>query len=150
MIIIINKWKMGLEIMKKYSKQRELILESLKHRKDHPTAEKLYMDLKKKMPDLGIATVYRNLTELCQEGLVTKVKSKTGPDRYDGNELPHIHFECKKCGDFIDIYLTQNQIVQMHTTMKKLSNEIEAEYEQSDIYLTGLCKKCKNTIKKTG
>lgn len=136
--------------MKKYSKQRELILESLKNRKDHPTAEKLYMDLKKQMPELGIATVYRNLTDLCQEGLVTKVKSKTGPDRYDGNELPHIHFECKKCGDFIDIYLTQSQIAQMHMTMKKLSNEVEAEYEQSDIYLTGLCKKCKNAIKKTG
>ena len=134
--------------MKKYSKQRELILESLRNRKDHPTAEKLFMDLKKQMPELGIATVYRNLIELCEEGLITKVKSKTGPDRYDGNELPHIHFECKKCGDFIDIYLTEMQIKQMHMSMKKLSGEIEAEYETSEIYLTGLCKKCKNTVKK--
>lgn len=134
--------------MKKYSKQRELILESLRNRKDHPTAEKLFMDLKKQMPELGIATVYRNLIELCEEGLITKVKSKTGPDRYDGNELPHIHFECKKCGDFIDIYLTEIQIKQMYMNMKKLSGEVEAEYENSEIYLTGLCKKCKNITKK--
>lgn len=136
--------------MKKYSKQREVILESLRERKDHPTAEKLFLDLKKQMPELGIATVYRNLTELCEEGLITKIKSKTGPDRYDGNELPHIHFECKKCGDFIDIYLTQIQIKQMHMSMKKLSTEAEAEYENSEIYLTGMCKKCKNTGKKVG
>ncbi len=134
--------------MKKYSKQREIILESLKSRKDHPTAEKLFMDLKKQMPELGIATVYRNLTELCEEGLIIKVKSRTGPDRYDGNELPHIHFECKKCGDFIDIYLTETQIKQMYSIMKKLSGEVEAEYENSEIYLTGLCKRCKNIVKK--
>ena len=54
--------------MKKYSKQRELILDSLRKRKDHPTAERLYLDLKKEMPELGIATVYRNLSDLCEEG----------------------------------------------------------------------------------
>ena len=62
--------------MKKYSKQRELILESLRHRKDHPTAEKLFIDLKKTMPELGIATVYRNLTDLCEDGQISKIKSK--------------------------------------------------------------------------
>ena len=51
--------------MRKYSKQRELILNSLRNRKDHPTAEKLYLDLKNEMPELGIATVYRNLSDLC-------------------------------------------------------------------------------------
>lgn len=130
--------------MKKYSKQRELILESLRNRKDHPTAEKLFIDLKKQMPELGIATVYRNLIELYEEGLITKVKSKTGPDRYDGNELPHIHFECKNCGELTDIYLTQMQMEQLHTGMEELSNKAEVKYEYSEIYLNGLCKKCKD------
>lgn len=129
--------------MKKYSKQREIILESLKTRKDHPTAERLYIDLKKIMPELGIATVYRNLTELCEEGVITKIKSKTGADKYDGNDLPHIHFECKKCGDFIDIYLTELQIKKMHDSIKKLTNEIDANYDASEVYLTGSCRKCK-------
>lgn len=129
--------------MKKYSRQREIILESLKTRKDHPTAEKLFMDLKTKMPELGIATVYRNLTELCEEGIITKIKSKTGPDRYDGNDLPHIHFECKKCGDFIDIYLTELQIKKMHESIKRLTNEINANYDASEVYLTGSCRNCK-------
>jgi len=129
--------------MKKYSKQREVILESLKKRKDHPTAEKLFMDLKTELPELGIATVYRNLTELCEEGIITKIKSKNGPDRYDGNELPHIHFECKRCGDFIDIYLTELQIKKMHSSIKRLTEEIEANYDTSEIYLTGQCRRCR-------
>ena len=81
--------------MKKYSKQRELIINSLKNRTDHPTADMLYIDLKKEMPNLGIATVYRNLVELCEEGVIIKIKSKNGPDRYDGNTMPHVHFECE-------------------------------------------------------
>ena len=71
--------------MKKFSKQRELILNSLKSRKDHPTAETLFWDLKKEMPNLGIATIYRNLQNLYKEGEIAKIKTKDGIDRYDGN-----------------------------------------------------------------
>lgn len=52
--------------MKRYSKQRELILRVLQNRIDHPTADMLYSDLKNEMPDIGIATVYRNLSDLCE------------------------------------------------------------------------------------
>lgn len=134
--------------MKKYSRQRELILESLKNRTDHPTAEKLFMSLKKQMPEIGIATVYRNLTELCQDGSIIKIKTKNGPDRYDGNNLPHIHFECKCCGDFEDIFLDEIQINRMHQSVKKLVNEIEADYDSSEVYVMGVCKKCKLGLKK--
>jgi len=128
--------------MKKYSKQRELILESLRTRRDHPTAEKLFIDLKEKIPELGIATVYRNLTELCEEGLIVKIKSKIGPDRYDGNKQLHIHFECKKCGEFTDVYLEEKQINQINVMMKEASEQKELKYESSEICLTGLCEKC--------
>lgn len=132
--------------MKKYSKQRKLIIESLKSRRDHPTAEKLFIDLKEKMPELGIATVYRNLTELCNEGLITKIKSKTGADRYDANEMPHVHFECKKCGKLEDIYLEQEQIKKIEEITNQLAKEKELKYEDAEIYLKGLCKKCKEII----
>lgn len=134
--------------MKKYSKQRELILDSLRMRRDHPTAEKLFMDLKEKMPEIGIATVYRNLTELCEEGFITKIKSKTGAIRYDGNELSHIHFECKKCGELTDMYLEENEIKQMNRMMSQVAEKKEVKYEEIEIYLTGLCKKCKEKRQK--
>lgn len=129
--------------MKKYSKQRELILDSLKNRKDHPTAEKLFIDLKKQMPELGIATVYRNLNELCNEQNIVRLKTKTGPDRYDGNILPHIHLECKKCGEIIDICLNSEDIDKIHKDIEKISNEAEVNLDSAEIYINGLCKSCK-------
>ena len=95
--------------MEKYSRQRELIYHSLETRKDHPTAEELYLDLKEKMPEIGIATVYRNLSDLCQKGKIIKIKSKYGPDRFDGNFMPHIHFQCEQCNNIVDIELKSEE-----------------------------------------
>lgn len=129
--------------MKKYSKQREIILESLQNRKDHPTAESLYIDLKRQMPELGIATVYRNLTELCEQGIVKKIKAKVGPDRYDGNIKPHIHFECKQCGKLIDIYLNEKQEKQISSIKVEVSEAEEIQCDSSEIYLIGICQECR-------
>ena len=133
--------------MKKYSKQRELILNSLRNRKDHPTAEKLYLDLKNEMPELGIATVYRNLSDLCEEGKIIRIKTASGPDKFDGNTMPHIHFECKECGDIIDIVLFENQVKQLDNDLKIFAKQINAEVEDSEITITGLCTKCKKKLK---
>lgn len=133
--------------MKKYSKQRELILNSLRNRTDHPTAEKLYLDLKNEMPELGIATVYRNLSDLCEEGQIIKIKTTSGPDRFDGNTMPHIHFECKECGDIMDIVLFENEVKQLDNDLKNFAKQINAVVEGSEITITGLCKKCKKKTK---
>lgn len=133
--------------MKKYSKQRELILNSLKSRTDHPTAEKLYLDLKNKMPEIGIATVYRNLSDLCEEGLIIRIKTSSGPDRFDGNTMPHIHFECKDCGDITDIVLFEEQVKQLDNDLKDFAKQINAKVDGSEITITGLCKKCKKKMK---
>ena len=133
--------------MKKYSKQRELILNSLRNRKDHPTAEKLYLDLKNEMPELGIATVYRNLSDLCEEGKIIRIKTASSQDKFDGNTMPHIHFECKECGDIIDIVLFENQVKQLDNDLKIFAKQINAEVEDSEITITGLCKKCKKKLK---
>ena len=109
--------------MKKYSKQREIILESLQNRKDHPTAESLYIDLKRQMPELGV-----------------------GPDRYDGNVKPHIHFECKNCGEIIDIYLKKEQEHKISNIKKQVSEAEEIQCDSSEMYLTGLCQNCKTQV----
>ena len=146
MIIIIVKKGY---YMKRYSRQRELILQSLKNRTDHPTAEKLYLDLKEQMPELGIATVYRNLSELCEEGDIIKIKSKKhGPDRFDGNIMPHIHFECNSCQELFDIFLYDNQIEKLNNEIKKIASGVCAELTESTIQISGFCIKCKNKIKK--
>ncbi|MFR0822771.1 MAG: Fur family transcriptional regulator [Clostridia bacterium] len=129
--------------MKKYSRQRELILQSLKKRVDHPTAETLYADLKVQMPEIGIATVYRNLADLCETGDIIKIKSKSGPDRFDGNPEPHIHFECDECHEIYDIFIQDNQTKKIDNEIKRLAENIDAQSHTSNIWIYGLCKKCK-------
>lgn len=128
--------------MKRYSKQRELIINSLKNRKDHPTAEELFLDLKKNMPEIGIATIYRNLQSLYRDGEIIKVKTRDGIDRYDGNVKPHIHFECVKCGKVLDILVEDKQMNKLDNDVKKLANEIGAHQENFSIIISGVCKNC--------
>lgn len=129
--------------MKKYSRQRELIIKSLQARTDHPTAEMLYEDLKKEIPEIGIATIYRNLAELCEEGTIVKIKSHGGKDRYDGNIMPHIHFECNNCFEIEDIFLYEEDIKKFDNEIKKIANKIKAEPTSSQVMIKGLCKNCK-------
>ena len=130
--------------MKKYSRQRELIYKSLKNRIDHPTAEKLYLDLKEQMPEIGIATVYRNLNELWEQGEIIKVKSKMGPDRFDGNIMPHIHFQCEKCQEIYDIFLEENAMRNLDNEMKELAEKIGGKLKSSEISMTGICHNCQS------
>lgn len=87
----------------KYSRQREAIKEFLMERKDHPTADMVYLGLLDKFPNLSLGTVYRNLTLLSDTGEVNRLRLGDGVDHFDGNTMPHYHFICEKCGRVMDI-----------------------------------------------
>ena len=72
-----------------------------------------------------------------------KLKSKLGPDRFDGNKEEHIHFECNACHEIEDISIHDGQTRKINNEIKRLSENIGAECENANIWLTGLCKKCK-------
>ena len=60
-------------------------------------------ELKAQYPDLSLGTVYRNLTHLCERGLIQRVGAVDGQERYDGVVTPHSHFICSRCGVIIDL-----------------------------------------------
>lgn len=135
--------------MKRYSKQREVIIHSLKRRCDHPTADMLYLDLKKELPEIGIATVYRNLAELWEAGEIIKIKTQNGgPDRFDGNNTPHIHLECDICENIYDIFPDNTLYLNLTNDIQKLAELIGAESSNSAITIHGICEKCKTRRKK--
>ena len=75
----------------KYSRQRESIKLFLMNRKDHPTADMVYVNMREKFPHISLGTVYRNLSLLAEIGEITKISTE-GPDRFDANQNPHYHF----------------------------------------------------------
>ncbi len=89
----------------KFSRQRESIRECLKNRKDHPTADAVYVTISKEYPKISLGTVYRNLKLLADMGEIQRFSSGDGSEHFDYNTDPHYHFVCKTCGAIIDMPL---------------------------------------------
>lgn len=102
MIIITNNFKE--DGIMRYSKQREQILEILRSTKCHPDAEWIYFKVKEIMPKISLGTVYRNLKELVDSGIIDSVETEQKVIRYDADTSPHAHFVCEKCGEVKDIF----------------------------------------------
>ena len=86
----------------KYSRQRELILKTLKENCIHPTAEQLYELIRREEPTVSLATVYRNLNLLAENGMVKKIEGLDGTAHFDHQTFDHYHFICTKCNRVID------------------------------------------------
>ena len=74
----------------KYSRQRESIKTCLMERKDHPTADAVYMTIREEYPNISLGTVYRNLNLLVELGEVIKLTCGDGADHFDADTSPHI------------------------------------------------------------
>ena len=88
---------------KKHFRKRDAVLNSLRSTKAHPSAEMLYEKLKPEIPDISLATVYRNLSLFKKQGLAMSVATVSGVERFDGNTNPHVHFICNDCDAVIDL-----------------------------------------------
>ncbi len=83
--------------------QREIILEELKRLRTHPTADELYEIVKKRLPRISLATVYRNLEQLSAAGIIQKLDFVGRQMRYDGDISKHSHIRCVECGSVADV-----------------------------------------------
>ena len=87
----------------RYSRQREAVLEVVRSTFEHPTADWVYKTTRKRLPKVGLGTVYRNLKALVDEGLVREVRTHDEAVRYDGNVGEHYHIRCIACGRVSDL-----------------------------------------------
>lgn len=87
----------------KRSKQRDAILKVLQSTKCHPTADWVYEEVRKEIPNISLGTVYRNLAKLSEEQTILKLGIGTTTEHFDGNPNPHYHVLCVDCGRIDDI-----------------------------------------------
>jgi Fur family peroxide stress response transcriptional regulator len=83
--------------------QRQHVYRVLVEKKDHPTAEEVFIRAKKGMPEISMATVYNCLDALVSCGLVRQVNQDREATRFCSNMQPHHHFYCDQCGGAYDI-----------------------------------------------
>jgi Fur family peroxide stress response transcriptional regulator len=83
--------------------QRRLIFEALLRRTDHPTADRIYQEIRRKLPGTSRATVYRTLRLLTRLGQAQRVAGFGDTTHFDGDTSSHHHFTCTLCGRITDV-----------------------------------------------
>ena len=129
--------------MNNYSKQREVILESIKENRIHPTAEEIYQLVIQKEPKISKSTVYRNINILLEQGSIRKITMVTGPDRFEYQQEEHQHIICENCGKIMDFCYNFN-IPQIE---KKITSQLKNTFEINNVILYGICEDCKSKTK---
>ncbi|CUS77755.1 Fur family transcriptional regulator, ferric uptake regulator [Candidatus Kryptobacter tengchongensis] len=122
------------------SKQREAILRILQSTDIHPTADWIYDQVRKVIPNISLGTVYRNLNLLREEGLIREVTIHgSSSARYDANLEPHHHFICLRCNSVYDLPIHgANLNVESYLGGKNF----EVKFVKLDIF--GICDKCRS------
>lgn len=123
------------------SKQKDIVYTTLCENLIHPTADELYSILMKKQADVGVATVYRNLSKLSSQGKVRKITGLDGVSHYDSRLEAHYHFICEGCGCIKDIEINELGFACKAERLK------DCKISSVDIVLRGYCNICEDLQK---
>ena len=119
----------------RFTRQREHVYAVLLRKRDHPTAEEVFIRVKHEMPDISMATVYNCLDALVECGLARQVTMERGATRFCPNMREHGHFYCDLCKNVFDIELSAAPGIALPKGYRA---------ERYDIAIHGRCPACGN------
>lgn len=123
------------------TKQRKAILEILKSTDVHPTADWIYEQVKKEIPNISLGTVYRNLNVLAENNEISILDYGSTYSRYDGNPQNHYHFKCLECEKIFD--LEQPIFTDID---KKINQETPFQTTHHRLEFYGYCPDCQKKL----
>ena len=119
--------------------QREMIIQAIAHASNHITAEEILSQVRTRTQALNLATVYRTLDMLVDEGLASRIDLGEGQIYYASVQHgPHIHLVCRACGQ-----TTAANPQLMATAKDQLQTEYNFEPELNHISIFGICSNCR-------
>ena len=121
----------------KRSRQKEAIVRILSSTKSHPTAAWVYDQVRKEIPNISLATVYRNLRLLQAQGKIVGLDITGGCRRFEANTKDHCHVMCDRCGQILDV-----EEPALETLVARVSQETDFTVLEHRLELHGLCKEC--------
>jgi Fur family peroxide stress response transcriptional regulator len=125
----------------RFTPQREHVYAVLLRKRDHPTAEEVFIRAKREMPDISLATVYNCLDALVECGLARQVTLERGATRFCPNMREHCHFYCDQCESVFDIELPVEPGIALPKGYRP---------ERYDIAIHGQCPACGNGSRRAG
>lgn len=118
--------------------QRQIILEELGKVTSHPTANEVYDMVRKRLPRIGLGTVYRNLELLADSGIIQKLEVGGTQKRFDATATPHYHIRCTVCGRVDDVTLPVDEGINVAAAQTSNYQVLGHHIE-----FTGICADCK-------
>lgn len=126
--------------MLRRTKQKEAILEVLRGTTSHPTADWVYNEVRKEIPNISLGTVYRNLRLLCESGEILELDLCGTLARFDARQDNHYHFRCEKCGRVFDVDLPVDEEIDRRAAQK---TGFEVSFHRLEF--RGVCKNCQGS-----
>ena len=120
--------------------QRLAVFRALLESESHPDADAIHQSLRRAYPTLSLGTVYKTLEMLQSLGLARAVSSPGPTRRFDGNQSPHHHLWCSRCGRLTDVELEE---------LKDIALPAGLDFQVLDltIQFNGICSRCKTPMK---
>jgi Fur family transcriptional regulator, peroxide stress response regulator len=125
--------------MRRDTKQREAILKMLTSTRSHPTADQIYDEVRKDIPNISKGTVYRNLQVLQEDGEIVALNINGTQSRYEVKQESHYHFRCEKCGRVFDLDEPVDKNIDERISRK---TGLAVSYHQTEF--RGLCIDCQH------
>ncbi|MCL2203558.1 MAG: transcriptional repressor [Defluviitaleaceae bacterium] len=121
--------------------QKQIILDTLKRFDAHPSVDELHAEIKKSHPAISKATVYRNLKQLAEKGVVMQIAVANDVARYDGGTDFHHHFICDVCGGVYDIDAERGEAPA--DSYARIQKKYGFAVERSMTSFFGMCAACR-------
>lgn len=123
----------------KYSKQKDEMLRLLHSGVlMHPNASEVFLAMKEILPNIGIATVYRNLNAFAEAGLLTRISTSGEADRFDERIDDHHHMICDRCGCVVNFERSPHEQELASALLKSHGFDTRTQ----SYIVRGVCKKC--------
>ena len=121
----------------KVTHQRIEIYRELMESHDHPSAELLHKRLADKMPTMSLDTVYRTLSTLEQNGLVSRIQTAGSLARFEAVTTPHHHLICSKCNNVVDFHWSEFEAVTLPSPVGQWGR-----ITSKNVVMYGICSDC--------
>lgn len=123
----------------RFTTQRAAVYRTLAVSRSHPTADEIFTDVRERIPDISLATVYKALEAFVSAGVARKLTIGEGPARYDGRTEEHEHVRCLSCGRVADV-----DDLRMEECLEGVDGATEYEVVDYRLELLGHCPRCRN------
>lgn len=122
----------------RFTEQRAAVFRYLRGTDSHPTADEVFLRVRREVPGISLATVYKSLETLVGCGLAVKLAHGEGSARYDGRTDEHHHVRCLGCGIIVDLpgRLDAGELARLETSARRF------RVTGYSLELTGFCGEC--------